>query len=140
MTRLGEPRESPDQAEATAQRLRGTSLLEQVELLTQIGKDQTGLIARYLLHPSTVKFINDSFGEDEEIRLATHRRLGDPAAVLDPVLQRLADRRGVGIAGEGVHGRDLPARDLDLVGAPVGERRDAFSERLVHDGSRFACH
>jgi hypothetical protein len=57
---------------------------------------------------------------------------------MDPVLERLADRGGVGIAGEGMHGRDLFARNLDLVGAPMAERADAFPERSIHDGSGFA--
>jgi hypothetical protein len=67
-----------------------------------------------------------------------HRRLGDAAAVPHRVLERLADRGGVGIALERVNGRDLPAHNLDLVGAPMAERPDAFVERSIHDGSGFA--
>ena len=67
----------PDQAdaEAVAQRLRGTSLLEQVELLTQ-AEGGPRLVTRHTLHPATVEFIRRRFA-GEEIAQDAHRRIGE---------------------------------------------------------------
>jgi tetratricopeptide (TPR) repeat protein len=70
---LGEEEESPETAEATAERLRRTSLLEQVDLSAQF---RQGGVCRYTVHPATAQFIRLRFGEDEPLRLSTHRRVG----------------------------------------------------------------
>ena len=54
---LGEPDESPDVAEGTAERLRSTSLLEQVDLPVMGSEGRTGLVPYFTLHPATVQFI-----------------------------------------------------------------------------------
>ena len=68
---LGEEGEPPDQAEATANRLRRTSLLEQVDLLLE-----TGLVRHFTIHPATAQFVARRFGADPALRLAAHRRVG----------------------------------------------------------------
>ncbi len=74
---LGEPDEPPDVAEATAERLRSTSLLEQVNLPVMRSEELARLVPHFTLHPATVQFISQRFGEGAPLRLATHRRLGD---------------------------------------------------------------
>jgi tetratricopeptide (TPR) repeat protein len=64
---LGEE-EDQKVALATAERLRGTSMLEAIEFAS--GR-------RYTLHPATVQFVRDRFGDDEMLCRATHRRMGD---------------------------------------------------------------
>jgi hypothetical protein len=76
MAVLSEPDESPDVAEATTERLRSTSLLEQVDLPVMESEGRTGLVPYFTLHPATVQFITQRFGEDAPLRLATHRRVG----------------------------------------------------------------
>ena len=73
---LGEPDGSPDVAEATAERLRSTSLLEQVDLSVMGSEGRTGLVPYFTLHPATVRFISQRFGDDAPLRLDTHRRVG----------------------------------------------------------------
>ena len=73
---LGEPEESPDVAEATAERLRSTSLLEQVDLPVMGSEGRTGLVRYFTLHPATAQFITQRFGEGAPLRLDTHRRVG----------------------------------------------------------------
>ena len=68
---LGEEGEPPGQAEATADRLRRTSLLEQVDLLLR-----TGLVRHFTIHRATVQFVARRFGADPALRLAAHRRAG----------------------------------------------------------------
>ena len=68
---LGEEGEPPDQAEATANRLRRTSLLEQVDLLLE-----TGLVRHFTIHPATAQFVARRFGADPALWLAAHRRVG----------------------------------------------------------------
>ncbi|HEX3529733.1 MAG TPA: TIR domain-containing protein [Thermoanaerobaculia bacterium] len=77
MAVLGEEREGEEPAFETAERLRRTSLLEQVDLL---GRKPDGKVAparRYTLHPATIQFVRQRFGEDERLRKAAHRRLGE---------------------------------------------------------------
>lgn len=71
---LGEEDEPEDAALATAERLRDTSLLEQVESLRVVG---TGTDTLYTLHPATVQFIRDAHPNTPELRLGAHRRLGE---------------------------------------------------------------
>ena len=73
---LGEPDEPPDVTEATAERLRSTSLLEQVDLPVMGSEERIGLVRYFTLHPATVQFITQRFGEETPLRLATHRRVG----------------------------------------------------------------
>ena len=73
---LGEPDEPPDVTEATAERLRSTSLLEQVDLPVMGSEGRIGLVRYFTLHPATVQFITQRFGEETPLRLATHRRVG----------------------------------------------------------------
>ena len=54
---LGEPDEPAEQARATAERLRNTSLLEQIELLIRLDKDRISVSTHYVLHPATERFI-----------------------------------------------------------------------------------
>ena len=72
---LGEPDEPPDVTEATAERLRSTSLLEQVDLPEMGSEERIGLVRYFTLHPATVHFITQRFGEETPLRLATHRRV-----------------------------------------------------------------
>ena len=74
---LGESDEPADRALATAQRLRDTSLLEQVEMRVQVSKDQFGTSTRYTLHPATVRFIREANGDSPDLRIQAHRRLGE---------------------------------------------------------------
>ncbi len=50
---LGDPADPSAAAETTAQRLRQTSLLEQVDLFVQVSKGQYGVRRHYTLHPAT---------------------------------------------------------------------------------------
>ena len=74
---LGEPNDSAANTLETAQRLRDTSLLEQVELQIRVSKDRMCRSARYTLHPATQRFIHEAHGLSPELRIQTHRRLGD---------------------------------------------------------------
>lgn len=76
MQHLGEPDESPAEAEATADRLRQTSLLEQVELFVQFDDDRVSTARHYTLHPATADFITQQSGADEEFRIQSHLRIG----------------------------------------------------------------
>jgi hypothetical protein len=77
MAQLGEPDEPPSEAEATAERLRQTSLLEQIELSIPVEQDQYRTVRRYTLHPATAQFIAARFGADEALRRSTHHRIGE---------------------------------------------------------------
>ncbi|MCH8084301.1 MAG: TIR domain-containing protein, partial [Myxococcales bacterium] len=74
---LGEADEPAKRALETAQRLRDTSLLEQVELRVRVSKDQLGTSTRYTLHPATVRFIREAHGDLPELRIQAHHRLGE---------------------------------------------------------------
>ena len=69
---LGEPDETPAEAEATARRLRNTSLLEPIDLPTRVG-----LARHYTIHPATAEFISRQPGDDEAKRIECHGRLGE---------------------------------------------------------------
>jgi tetratricopeptide (TPR) repeat protein len=77
MKLLGEEEEPAAVAEATADRLRRTSLLEQVEYVRQIAEDRFGTDRQYTLHPATSQFITSRFADDPQLRRAAQRRLGD---------------------------------------------------------------
>ena len=64
MRELGEPEEPPEAAEATAERLRSTSLLEQVDLLVWGGDGRPASVPHYTVHPATAEFIRRRFGDD----------------------------------------------------------------------------
>src|SRR5271166_4170750 len=76
MRELGEPEEPPEAAESTAERLRSTSLLEQVDLLVRGGDGRPAPVPHYTVHPATAEFIRRRFGDDAPLRLDTHRRVG----------------------------------------------------------------
>ena len=74
---LGDPDAPLATADGTAERLRGTSLLEQVDLWSRTGKDdEPALVTHFTLHPATAQFIHQSFGDDQALRLSTHLRVG----------------------------------------------------------------
>ena len=74
---LGEGDEPEAAALATAERLRDTSLLEQVELFAGVGAERIGTVTRYTLHPATVQFIDEAHPDAPALRLGAHRRLGE---------------------------------------------------------------
>jgi tetratricopeptide (TPR) repeat protein len=76
MRELGEPDEPPETAEATAERHRGTSLLEQVDLPRKGPDGRPAQVPHFTLHPATRQFIRQRFGDDPSFRLATHLRVG----------------------------------------------------------------
>jgi hypothetical protein len=82
---LGEPEEPEEQARETAERLRRTSLLEQVELWRATGKGRPERVRRYTLHPATAQFIVERFGEHGELARAAHLRVGE---VLEAQIRR----------------------------------------------------
>ncbi|WP_313927671.1 toll/interleukin-1 receptor domain-containing protein [Pseudoxanthomonas sp.] len=77
---LGEEDEPEQQALATAERLRDSSLLEQAELMIKIGPDRLGTVTRYSLHPATARFVVTAHPDAPDLKLATHRRLGEHLA------------------------------------------------------------
>jgi len=74
---LGEPEEQEEQARETAERLRRTSLLEQVELWRATGEGRSERVRHYTLHPATAQFIVERFGEHGELARAAHLRVGE---------------------------------------------------------------
>jgi tetratricopeptide (TPR) repeat protein len=76
IAQLGEPDESLPEAEAAAERLQRTSLLEQVEVVVRVDQDQYRTVRRYTLHPAAAQFIAARFGDDEALRRSTHHRIG----------------------------------------------------------------
>ncbi len=74
---LGEPDEPEAAAMATAERLRRTSLLEQMELFGRRPDGTIGTLLRHTVHAATAQFISARFGDDEPLRLASHRRVGE---------------------------------------------------------------
>ncbi|HVT14585.1 MAG TPA: TIR domain-containing protein [Thermoanaerobaculia bacterium] len=80
MAVLGEEGETDEAAFATAERLRRTSLLEQVELLVNTEEGKVAPVRHFTLHPATVEFVRGRFAglaEDERLPRAAHRRLGE---------------------------------------------------------------
>jgi hypothetical protein len=77
MTHLGEAEGPGTEAEARAERLRQTSLLEQVELFVRTGGDGYATVRHYTMHPATAQFVVARFGADERLRRETHRRIGE---------------------------------------------------------------
>ncbi|MFY9824093.1 MAG: tetratricopeptide repeat protein [Thermoanaerobaculia bacterium] len=77
MAVLGEEGEGEEAAFETAERLRRTSLLEQVDLVRRQPDGKFKPTRHYTLHPATIQFVRQRFGEDDPLRKAAHRRLGD---------------------------------------------------------------
>ncbi|HVT59581.1 MAG TPA: tetratricopeptide repeat protein [Thermoanaerobaculia bacterium] len=77
MAVLGEEAETDEAAFATAERLRRTSLLEQVELLVHAGEGKVAAVRHYTLHPATAQFVRERFADDETLLTPAHRRLGE---------------------------------------------------------------
>jgi tetratricopeptide (TPR) repeat protein len=77
MVVLGEEEKREEAAFETAERLRRTSLLEQVDLLVRKPDGKVASVRHYTLHPATIQFIHKCFGENELLRKAAHRRLGE---------------------------------------------------------------
>jgi tetratricopeptide (TPR) repeat protein len=77
MSVLGEPEEDAAAAEATAERLARTSLLEQVEVLRNAPSGGRQLVRDFTLHPATAEFVAARLGDDPDRRVAAHRRIGD---------------------------------------------------------------
>jgi tetratricopeptide (TPR) repeat protein len=87
---LGEEAEPEAQAVATAERLRDTSLLEQLEVLAPVSEDHVGTIIRYSLHPATAAFIRAAHAAAPALLLGAHRRLGtylEAAAKTSPFIE-----------------------------------------------------
>ncbi len=74
---LGEEGGGEEVALTTAERLRRTSLLETVELLVRTAERENAPVRHFTLHPTTAQFVHSRFGDDELLRQAAHRRLGD---------------------------------------------------------------
>ncbi|HND55253.1 MAG TPA: tetratricopeptide repeat protein [Pirellulaceae bacterium] len=74
---LGEPDEPTETAEATAEHLSRTSLLEQVEVLRNAPGGGRQLVSEYTLHPATAEFAATRQGADAAQIRAAHRRIGD---------------------------------------------------------------
>jgi len=74
---LGEADEPEAQTVATAERLRDTSLLKQMELRVPVSQDRSATRTRYGLHPATERFILAVHPEAPALLLAAHRRLGE---------------------------------------------------------------
>ena len=77
MAVLGEEGEGEEATFETAERLRRTSLLEQVDLLWRQPDGKFKPTRHYTLHPATIQFVRQRFGDDEQLRKAAHRQLGD---------------------------------------------------------------
>jgi tetratricopeptide (TPR) repeat protein len=77
MSALGEPEEDAAAAEATAERLTRTSLLERVEVLRNVPGGSRQLMRYYTLHPETAEFATSRQQDDEAHREITHRRIGN---------------------------------------------------------------
>ena len=73
---LGDEDEPEEMAFATAERLRDTSLLEQLEVFARVSEERIGTIPRYTLHPATVQFIGEAHTDVPALRLTAHRRIG----------------------------------------------------------------
>ncbi len=71
VSELGEEGEPASQTEHTAERLRRTSLLEQLDVLRQ-----TGYVPHFTIHPATAQFAARHFPADSVLRQAAHRRVG----------------------------------------------------------------
>ncbi len=74
---LGEPGGTEEEARETAERLRRTSLLEQVELWRAAGDEQGARVRHFTLHPATAHFIAGRFEADAELRRTAHARVGE---------------------------------------------------------------
>ncbi|HEX5720652.1 MAG TPA: tetratricopeptide repeat protein, partial [Thermoanaerobaculia bacterium] len=77
MSVLGEEGEGDEAVFTTAERLRRTSLLEQVEVITRVKGEKFAPVRHFILHPATVQLVRYRFVEEEAPRRAVHRRLGD---------------------------------------------------------------
>jgi tetratricopeptide (TPR) repeat protein len=77
MVVLGEEGDGNEEAFATAERLRRTSLLEQILLFGQVEDGKLNAVRHFALHSTTVRFVREQFGQAEALEKATHRRLGD---------------------------------------------------------------
>ncbi|WP_295391140.1 tetratricopeptide repeat protein [uncultured Thiodictyon sp.] len=77
LQRLGDPQAPTEAVEATAQRLRATSLLEQEESRVRRPGGGTDRVLRFALHPATLAFVTAAYPPDPPLLRAVHRRLGD---------------------------------------------------------------
>jgi tetratricopeptide (TPR) repeat protein len=76
MALLGEAEDDRKASFSTAERLRATSLLEQLKVQVVNAEGRLRRVCRYTLHPAIYQFIRRSFREADIDRGATHRRLG----------------------------------------------------------------
>ncbi|HWM91285.1 MAG TPA: tetratricopeptide repeat protein [Thermoanaerobaculia bacterium] len=78
MAVLGEEGEGDGQTFVTAERLRRTSLLEEMDLsIRRVMDGDFAPVRHFTLHPATVQFVRMRFGKEDGLRRAAHRRLGD---------------------------------------------------------------
>lgn len=73
---LGDEDEPEETAFATAERLRDTSLLEQVQLSAKVSEVRVDAVTRYTLHPATIEFIRETHPVSPTMRLIAHQRIG----------------------------------------------------------------
>ena len=77
LMQLGDAQAAEAGVEATAERLRDSSLLEQREAVEPIDRNgRTRSVTRYALHPATARFVRAAHGDDPTLTQATHARLG----------------------------------------------------------------
>lgn len=77
MAVLGDEEDGEELAFGTAERLRRTSLLEQVEVRWRVEDNRFAPVRHFALHPATVQLVQERYGEAEGVRKAVHRRLGN---------------------------------------------------------------
>ena len=71
-------KEKPEtKAHATAEQLRSTSLLQQLEVLVRDSDERIATLTRYTLHPATAQFIEEAHEDAPELKLGAHRRVGE---------------------------------------------------------------
>lgn len=74
---MGEEGESAEVTFATAERLRRTSLLEQMELMRKVEGGELSRVYHFSIHPTTAKFIRERFQDAGSLRKAAHLSLGE---------------------------------------------------------------
>ena len=74
---LGDYDEPEETTFATAERLRDTSLLEQMELFARVSEKRIATVTRYALHPATAQFVATAQTDVSALCVAAHRRIGE---------------------------------------------------------------
>ncbi len=113
VSELGEEGDTAEESWKTAERLRRTSLLEQIDLL-----GQSGVVRHFTIHPATAQYVARRFTDDPDLRQAAHLRVG---TYYEALARNSPDIEDVVEAGHHLFQAGEFDRSYDLLG-PASDR------------------